>query len=200
MSQRRRGLRYGGWRPVALPYLPRFARRPGVGSWRLSLTRWSCARHVCGSHRFFFLLGQMARSLNKASLIGNVGGDPDVRTTPSGTRVAKVSLATSRSFSDRSGQQQDRTQWHRLTFFGRLTDIVEQWVKKGDKLFVEGRIEYSQSQDEHGNQRYWTDIIVNEMIMLGSGRGDGEAERGRSDYTPPARKAPITEPEDDLPF
>ena len=90
----------------------------------------------------------MARSLNKVTLIGNTGSDPDVRTTPSGTRVGKLSLATSRSFSDRSGQQQERTQWHRLTFFGRLVDVVEQWVKKGDRLYVEGRIEYSQTQDE----------------------------------------------------
>ncbi|MDE2979960.1 MAG: single-stranded DNA-binding protein [Gemmatimonadota bacterium] len=143
----------------------------------------------------------MARSLNKVTLIGNTGSDPDVRTTPSGTRVGKLSLATSRSFSDRSGQQQERTQWHRLTFFGRLVDVVEQWVKKGDRLYVEGRIEYSQTQDEQGGTRYWTDIIVNEMIMLGAGAG------GRTDVQPPARgghgpppRQPITEPEDDLPF
>ncbi len=143
----------------------------------------------------------MARSLNKVTLIGNTGSDPDVRTTPSGTRVGKLSLATSRSFSDRSGQQQERTQWHRLTFFGRLVDVVEQWVKKGDRLYIEGRIEYSQTQDEQGGTRYWTDIIVNEMIMLGAGAG------GRTDAQPPARggyspppRQPITEPEDDLPF
>lgn len=78
----------------------------------------------------------MARSLNRATLIGNTGSDPDVRTTPSGTRVAKVSLATSRSFQDRSGQQQERTQWHRLSFFGRLADVVEQWVKEGVTAFT----------------------------------------------------------------
>lgn len=144
----------------------------------------------------------MARSLNKATLIGNVGGDPDVRTTPSGTRVAKLSLATSRTFPDRSGQQQERTQWHRLTFFGRLVDVVEQWVKKGDRLFVEGRIEYSQTQDDQGGTRYWTDIIVNEMIMLGSGAGRGAAEPPgpRGGYRQPAPKPPISEPDDDLPF
>lgn len=148
----------------------------------------------------------MARSLNKATLIGNVGGDPDVRTTPSGTRIAKLSLATSRTFPDRSGQQQERTQWHRLTFFGRLVDVVEQWVKKGDRLFVEGRIDYSQTQDERGGTRYWTDIIVNEMIMLGSGsgRGAGQPSDPGTGYDQPApRPAPrrsITEPDDDLPF
>lgn len=150
----------------------------------------------------------MARSLNKATLIGNVGGDPDIRTTPSGTRVAKLSLATSRSFADRSGQQQERTQWHRITFFGRLVDVVEQWVKKGDRLFVEGRIEYSQTQDEHGGTRYWTDIIAYEMIMLGSSGGRGASEPpgpgGHSGsgggYRAPAPKPDITEPDDDLPF
>jgi len=149
----------------------------------------------------------MARSLNKATLIGNVGGDPDIRTTPSGTRVAKLSLATSRSFADRSGQQQERTQWHRITFFGRLVDVVEQWVKKGDRLFVEGRIEYSQTQDEHGGTRYWTDIIGYEMIMLGSSGGRGASEppgpgghSGSGGFRSPAPKPNITEPDDDLPF
>lgn len=144
----------------------------------------------------------MSRSLNKATLIGNAGADPDVRTTASGARVAKVSLATSRSFQDRSGQQQERTDWHRLTFFGRLVDVVEQWVKKGDRLFVEGRIEYSQTQDDRGGTRYWTDIVVNEMIMLGSG-GGGRAvspAEGGGGYRPSAPTTPVHEPDDDLPF
>ncbi len=145
----------------------------------------------------------MARSLNKVTLIGNTGGDPDVRSTASGNRVAKLSLATSRSFPDRSGQQQERTEWHRLTFFGRLVDVVEQWVKKGDRLYVEGRIEYSQTQDDRGGTRYWTDIIVNEMIMLGStggGRADQPSQGGGGGYRQPAPTPPITEPDDDLPF
>ncbi len=164
----------------------------------------------------------MARSLNKVTLIGNVGGDPDVRATASGTPVAKLSLATSRSFQDRSGQQQERTQWHRLTFWGKLVDVVEQYVGKGDRLYVEGRIEYSQTQDERGGTRYWTDIQVHEMIMLG-GRGgrdaggsgyDGAASRGWSPQSEPATPAEVAsgaaagseagsgsgEPEDDLPF
>ncbi len=145
----------------------------------------------------------MSRSLNKATLIGNAGADPDVRTTASGARVAKVSLATSRSFQDRSGQQQERTDWHRLTFFGRLVDVVEQWVKKGDRLFVEGRIEYSQTQDDRGGTRYWTDIVVNEMIMLGSGGGGRAvppAEGSGGGYRPSAPTTPVHEPDDDLPF
>lgn len=172
----------------------------------------------------------MARSLNKVTLIGNVGGDPDVRSTPSGARVAKVSLATSRSFDDRSGQRQERTEWHRLTFWGKLADVVEQYVGKGDRLYVEGRIEYSQTEDDRGNTRYWTDIQVREMIMLGSrGERDGgdgyrgqaggsgsewqqESARHGAAQAYPASAGPASgdgpasedggdaEPEDDLPF
>lgn len=150
----------------------------------------------------------MARSLNKVMLIGNVGSDPEIRMTPSGSKVAKLSLATNRSYQDRSGQQQERTDWHRLTFFGKLADIIEQWVNKGDRIYVEGRIEYSQTQDDQGGTRYWTDIVVNEMVMLGAGSG-GPSEGGfRS--SPPAGGAdrggsapdsgPISDPDDDLPF
>jgi len=149
----------------------------------------------------------MARSLNKVMLIGNVGSDPDIRMTPSGAKVAKFSLATNRTYQDRTGQQQERTDWHRLTFFGRLSDIVEQWVHKGDRLYVEGRIEYSQTQDDQGGTRYWTDIVVNEMVMLGSGAGGpGEgASRGGTSMGPPdasggADSSPLSEPDDDLPF
>ena len=147
----------------------------------------------------------MSRSVNKAMLIGNVGSDPDIRATASGARVAKVSLATSRTFQDRSGATQERTEWHRLTIWGRLVDVVEQWVRKGDRLYVEGRIEYSESQDDRGNTRYWTDINVRELMMLGSGGGgrrDQGAEAGSGGYAPsPGRPAaPITEPDDDLPF
>jgi single-strand DNA-binding protein len=151
----------------------------------------------------------MSRSLNKVMLIGNVGNDPEIRATGSGARVAKLSLATNRSWSDRAGQQQERTEWHRLTFFGRIVDIVEQWVKKGDRLYVEGRIEYSQVEGE-GGTRYFTDIVVSDMVMLGStgpGSGSGGADAqggsgygggayaGRDDAGPS-----VTEPDDDLPF
>ena len=154
----------------------------------------------------------MSRSLNKVMLIGNVGSDPEVRSTASGARVAKMSLATNRSFQDRSGQQQERTDWHRLTFFGKLADIVEQWVHKGDKIFVEGRVEYSQTQDDQGGTRYWTDIVVNEMMMLGGQGGGGEGgdfgagggrRSGRGGGGGPGGSAPeppLTEPDDDLPF
>ncbi len=127
----------------------------------------------------------MARSLNKVMLIGNVGSEPEVRTTPSGLKVAKVSLATNRKFSDRSGQQQEKTEWHRLTFWDRVADLVEQYVHKGDRLYVEGRLEYSQTEDDKGNVRYWTDIVVQDMVMLGGQQGGGGG--GGFDADMPAR-------------
>lgn len=146
----------------------------------------------------------MSRSLNKVMLIGNVGADPELRTTPSGTRVAKVSLATNRAWRDRSGQQQEKTEWHRLTFWDRLAELVEQYVKKGDRLYVEGRIEYSQTEDPNGVTRFWTDINVQEMVMLGSGTGGGPSidDSPRRSSRQPAGPAPSPfEPDDDdLPF
>ncbi|MEX2532159.1 MAG: single-stranded DNA-binding protein [Gemmatimonadota bacterium] len=151
----------------------------------------------------------MARSLNKVMLIGNLGSDPEIRTTPSGLKVAKLSLATNRTFQDRSGQQQEKTEWHRLTFFGRLADIVEQYVTKGDRLYVEGRLEYSQTQDDQGGTRYWTDIVISEMVMLGQGGGgaEGGSGGGRSFSRGGAQESSgggggpdLSEPDDDLPF
>jgi single-strand DNA-binding protein len=153
----------------------------------------------------------MSRSLNKVMLIGNVGNDPEIRATGSGARVAKVSLATNRAWTDRNtGQKNEKTEWHRLTFFGRLVDIVEQYVKKGDRLYVEGRVEYSQTEGD-GGPKYWTDIVITEMVMLGSSGGSGGYEGGSyggdgGSYGggAPSRGgsggAPTSEPDDDLPF
>ncbi len=149
----------------------------------------------------------MSRSLNKVMLIGNVGNDPEIRATSSGARVAKLSLATNRTWSDRSGQQQEKTEWHRLTFFGRLVDIVERWVKKGDRLYVEGRIEYSQTQDDQGAPRYWTDIVCTELVMLGASGGSGGGPSGGPDsgfggggYGPAEPAGGSSDADDDLPF
>jgi single-strand DNA-binding protein len=146
----------------------------------------------------------MSRSLNKVMLIGNVGSDPEIRATSSGNRVAKLSVATNRQWKDGSGQKQEKTEWHRLTFFGRLVDIVEQWVKKGDRIYAEGRLEYSQTESD-GQVKYWTDIVVSEMVMLGStggATGGDTGFQGRTESAPsaPAPNKPIAEPDDDLPF
>ena len=126
----------------------------------------------------------MARSLNKVQLIGNVGKDPEVRTTSNGGRVADFSLATSRSWNDAggSGGRQEKTEWHRCVAWNArsgsgmgLADIVDRFVKKGDKLFVEGSIEYRQWQDQSGQTRYTTEIRVRDLILL-SPRGDGAGE------------------------
>lgn len=149
----------------------------------------------------------MSRSLNKVMLIGNVGNDPEIRATGSGARVAKVSLATNRTWTDRNtGNKNEKTEWHRLTFFGRLVDIVEQYVKKGNRLYVEGRIEYSQTEGE-GGTKYWTDVVVTEMVMLGaSGGGGGDFGGGGYDggggggFPGGGSPTPSPEPDDDLPF
>jgi len=117
----------------------------------------------------------MSRSLNKVTLIGNLGSDPEVRSATGGNRVANFSLATSRQWNDASGAKQEKTEWHRCVAWNSksstLADIVERYVKKGDKLYVEGRIEYRQWQDKDGQTKYATEINVRELIMLGSPRG-----------------------------
>ena len=136
----------------------------------------------------------MSRSLNKVTLIGNLGNDPEVRSTTGGNRVATFSLATSRTWNDASGGKQEKTEWHRCVVWNtktsQLADIVERYVHKGDKLFVEGRIEYRQWQDKDGQTRYSTEINVRELIMLSSrqgGAGGGDFEGGSGGYA--AQKA-----------
>ena len=133
----------------------------------------------------------MSRSLNKVTLIGNLGNDPEVRSTTGGNRVATFSLATSRSWNDAPGPKQEKTEWHRCVVWNtkgsQLADIVERYVKKGDKLYVEGRIEYRQWQDKEGQTRYSTEINVRELIMLSSRSGGGG---GDFDADSSARRAP----------
>ncbi len=117
----------------------------------------------------------MSRSLNKVQLIGNLGSDPEVRSTTGGSRVATFSLATSRQWNSPSGEKQEKTEWHRCVVWNSkgsgLADVVEKYCKKGVKIFVEGRIEYRQWQDKENQTRYSTEINVRELIMLGGGRG-----------------------------
>ena len=124
----------------------------------------------------------MSRSLNKVTLIGNLGNDPEVRATSGGNRVATFSLATSRTWNSASGERQEKTEWHRCVVWNtkgsQLADIVEKYVKKGDKLYVEGRIEYRQWQDKEGQTRYSTEINVRELIMLSGRSGGGDFEGG----------------------
>lgn len=113
----------------------------------------------------------MARGVNKVTLIGNLGNDPEVRYGKNGNAIANISLATAESWRDKdSGEQQERTEWHRIVFFGRLAEIVSEYLHKGSQVYVEGRLQTNKWQDKEGNDRYTTQIVANEMQMLG-GRG-----------------------------
>ena len=115
----------------------------------------------------------MARGVNKAILVGNLGRDPEVRYTPSGSAVANVTIATSDSWKDKqTGEMQERTEWHRVVFFNRLAEVVAEYVKKGQQIYVEGRIQTRKWQDQSGQDRYTTEIVASEMQMLG-GRSAG---------------------------
>ena len=111
--------------------------------------------------------------INKVILIGNLGQDPEVRFTPSGTAVANLNLATTDTWMDRqSGQRQERTEWHRVVMFNKLAEISQQYLKKGSKLYIEGRLQTRKWQDQNGQDRYSTEIVANDMQML-DGRGEG---------------------------
>jgi single-strand DNA-binding protein len=147
----------------------------------------------------------MSRSLNKATLIGNLGADPEIRSTSSGTRVATLSVATSRRWTDRAGNPQEKTEWHRVVCWDRLAEICEQYLKKGDRVYAEGRIEYRQWEGQDGQTRYTTEIRAFELIMLG-GAGDREPS-SRSAAPPVSVDSEMSDfsgealaGEDDLPF
>lgn len=162
----------------------------------------------------------MARGINKAILIGNLGNDPDMRYTASGTAIANISLATAESWRDKnSGEQQERTEWHRIVFFGRLAEVVGEYLRKGSQIYVEGRIQTRKWQDKEGNDRYSTEVVANEMQMLGGRGGAGagapmntnsqaRAPEARNTAPPPDKSAPAVRPgaapaddfDDDIPF
>ncbi len=122
----------------------------------------------------------MARGINKVILIGNLGADPEIRYLPSGNAVANISLATSSSWKDKqTGEQQDRTEWHRIVLFNRLAEIAGEYLRKGSKIYIEGSLKTRKWQDKSGQDRYTTEIVGNEMTML-DGRSGGTSELGTS--------------------
>ena len=125
----------------------------------------------------------MPKSVNKVILIGNLGKDPEIKYTPSGTAVAKFSLATNENYKDKSGQWQERTEWHNIVAWQRLAEIVGEYVKKGSKLYIEGRLQTSSWDDkETGQKKYKTEIVANDLVLL-SGRGEGDSEGGSRGYS-----------------
>lgn len=162
----------------------------------------------------------MARGVNKVILVGNLGNDPDVKYTQGGMAITKVSLATASVRKDKDGNQQEKTEWHRVTFFGKLGEIAGEYLKKGSQVYVEGRITYSELTGDDGQKRYFTDIVADEMQMLGGraegGGGGGGGQRSGGDYQqrssggdrqarPAATRQPASAPSkpesfDDVPF
>ena len=150
----------------------------------------------------------MAKSVNKVILVGNIGKEPEVKYTPSGTAVAKFSLATNERYKDKTGNWQDRTEWHNIVAWQRLAEIVGEYVKKGSKIYVEGRLQTSSWDDkESGQKRYKTEIVANDLVLL-SGKGDDAEPRSKgaaagNEYDQrsshdPAHAAQITD--EDIPF
>jgi single-strand DNA-binding protein len=134
----------------------------------------------------------MARGINKVILVGNLGNDPEVKYTQGGMAITKASLATTSVRKDRDGNTQEKTEWHRVTFFGKLGEIAGEYLRKGSQVYVEGEIRYSEHTGDDGQKRYYTDIVANEMQMLG-GRGDraeGGERPARSAGGPPQRREP----------
>jgi single-strand DNA-binding protein len=152
----------------------------------------------------------MARGINKVILVGNLGADPETRFSAGGSGVTKIRIATSESWKDKqTGDQQERTEWHRVVFFGRLAEIAGEYLRKGSQVYVEGTLRTSKFQGQDGSDRYSTEVVANEMQMLG-GRGgagggamppDGDSAPQRSQATAPvSAAAPASDFDDDIPF
>jgi single-strand DNA-binding protein len=137
-------------------------------------------------------------SINKVILIGNLGRDPETRYLPDGGAVTNISVATTDVWKDKSGEKQERTEWHRVAFFGRLAEIAGEYLKKGSPVYIEGRLQTRKWQDKEGQDRYTTEIVANDMKMLGSRGGGAAAEGGAK---PQAKKGgAFDQMDDDIPF
>lgn len=145
----------------------------------------------------------MARGINKVILIGNLGRDPEVKYNPNGQAMAIITLATSESWKDKNtGEQREHTEWHRVVFFRRLAEIVGEYLKKGSKVYIEGKLQTNKWQDQHGNDRYTTQVVANEMQML-DGRPGNSLPHGGEDNVTMHDSVPGGMPgdfDDDVPF
>lgn len=147
----------------------------------------------------------MARGINKVILVGNLGADPDTRYMPSGGAVTNLSVATSESWKDKqTGEPKERTEWHKVAMFGRLAEISAEYLRKGSQVYIEGKIRTRKWQDKDGNDRWTTEVIADEMQMLG-GRGGGAPMQGGESHSQPSPasggRAPAADDfDDDIPF
>ena len=124
-------------------------------------------------------------SVNKVIIIGNLGRDPETRYMPDGGAITNVSVATTEVWKDKNGEKQEKTEWHRVAFFGKLAEIAGEYLKKGSQVYVEGRLQTRKWQDKDGQDKYMTEIVANQMQMLGSRQGMGGGDRGGSDRGAP---------------
>ena len=136
-------------------------------------------------------------SVNKVILIGNLGADPEIRYTPSGTAVANFSIATSEQWTNKNGEKEERTEWHRIVAWGRLGEICGEYLHKGRQVYIEGRLQTRTWEDRDGNKRYTTEINTLAMQMLGSPRREGDTQPPEDRYP---SEEPISVPDDDIPF
>ncbi len=153
-------------------------------------------------------------SVNKVILIGNLGRDPETRYMPDGGAITNISIATTENWKDKAGEKQEKTEWHRVAFFGKLAEIAGEYLKKGSQVYVEGRLQTRKWQDKDGVDKYTTEIVANAMQMLGSRSGmGGGAAPDRDPGDAPASRPPASKPagakpaggkfddfEDDIPF
>ena len=132
-----------------------------------------------------------SRGVNKAVILGNVGDDPSIRYMPNGKAVANFTVATSESWKDQQGQKQERTEWHRCTAYDKLAEIIGEYIKKGSKLYLEGKLQTRKWQDQQGQDRYTTEIIVSEMQMLdGKPQQGSQQQQGQQQQQPQRQQAP----------
>ena len=144
----------------------------------------------------------MSKGINKAIIIGNLGADPETRNMPNGNAVTNLTVATSESWKDKqTGERKENTEWHRVVFFGRLAEVAGEYLSKGSKVYIEGRLQTRKWQDRDGNDRYTTEIVANEMQMLDSKGGHGE-QRMTGQSTPTGGSGRENPPglEDEIPF
>ncbi len=134
--------------------------------------------------------------VNKVILLGRLGADPEVRYTAGGTAVAKFNLATSETWKDKDGSKQEKTEWHRVVAFGKLGETCGEYLSKGKQVYVEGKLQTRSWEDKEGNKKYTTEINVNNMVMLGSGSGEG----GGKEVAASAEPQSFGSSEDDIPF